>query len=481
MHAQPEADQTLITAVFQTQRRTSLAWRTSPAQDRIVRIRRLCDVLLANREALYEAFEADFRKGRDDVDAHELLPVLAEAQHTINHLRRWMKPRRAGPTLISATTSAWLEPQPKGRVLIIAPWNFPLNLSMGPLVSALAAGNTVIVKPSEMTPHVSGLLGRLLAHVFRPDEVALFEGGVATSEALLQLPFDHVFFTGSPQVGKVVMAAAARHLSGVTLELGGKSPMIIDETADIERAARNVMWGKLINCGQVCLAVDHVYVHESVKEAFVAACVKALHEQHGPTAADIRRSLSLPRIVNRRHAERLAGLLHEAQQAGARVICGGEVDLDDHYVAPTLLDQVPPGARIRQEEIFGPLLPIIGYADLTQVIELINDQPKPLALYLWTNDRRHEQQLRQHTSSGGMCINHCILHSQHANLPFGGVNNSGMGSAHGHWGFKAFSHERAVLRSWRWMLASLLVYPPMTPFKRRVMAVMLRLMRWRMG
>lgn len=476
-----ESDPALISTVFEAQQRTALAWRVSTPPERMDRIRRLCDTVLANRQALYEAFRADFRKGPDEVDSHEILPVLSEAQHTMAHLRRWMKPRRAGTTLLAATNTAWIDMQPRGRVLIIAPWNFPMNLCFGPLVSALAAGNTVILKPSELTPHVSALMGRLVAQTFRPDEVALFEGGQATSTALLDLPFDHVFFTGSPRVGQVVMAAASRHLSSVTLELGGKSPMIVDETSDVRRAAENVMWGKLINSGQVCLAVDHVHVHASVKADFVAACVKVLQERYGATPSSIQAHPALTRIVNRRHAERLAGLLDDARQAGARVIVGGQVDLDDHYVAPTLLDEVPAHARILHEEIFGPLLPIMAYTDLAQLLSQINDRPKPLALYLWTSSRAHERLVRAQTSSGGMCVNHCVLHSQHAGLPFGGVNHSGLGNAHGWWGFKAFSHERGILRSWRVMLASLMAYPPVTPFKRRAMTMMLRLTRWRMG
>lgn len=479
--ASAEADAALIAAVFHAQKRTALAWRVSTAAERTGRIRRLCDAMLANREALYAAFEADFRKSRDEVDSHELLPVLAEAQHAVAQLRRWMAPKAVWPTLLTLTTTAWIEMQPKGRVLIIAPWNFPVNLSLGPLVSALAAGNTVVLKPSEMTPHVSTWLGRVLAQTFRPDEVALFEGGLPTSQALLDLPFDHVFFTGSPTVGKAVMAAASRHLAGVTLELGGKSPMIVDETADLRLAAENLMWGKLVNSGQVCLAVDHVYVHESVKQVFVAACVEVLHARYGATPAEIQRHPALSRIVNRRHAERLAGLLDDARRAGARVVCGGQVDLDDAYVAPTLLDHVPPQARVLHEEIFGPLLPVIGYTDLAQVIHEINERPKPLALYLWTRSQANARQVREHTSSGGMCVNHCILHNQHGRLPFGGVNHSGLGSAHGHWGFKAFSHERAVLRSWRFMLARLAAYPPVTPFKRRLMQLILAVTHWRVG
>ncbi|HEX5371425.1 MAG TPA: aldehyde dehydrogenase family protein [Aquabacterium sp.] len=476
-----EADPARLQAVFASQQATALAWRTSTAAERIARIQRLVRALMDHREALYEAFAVDFRKSTVEVDSHELLPVLAEAQHAVSHLGRWMRPRPVWSTLISATNSAWLEVQPRGRSLIIAPWNFPLNLSLGPLVSALAAGNPVILKPSEMTPQVSAVMARIVEQAFEPHEVALFEGALATSQALLALPFDHVFFTGSPQVGKAVMAAASQHLASVTLELGGKSPMIVDESADLRRAAENIMWGKLINSGQVCLAVDHVFVHERVKEALIAQCLAVLREGWGHNDEAIRANPALTRIVNAHHTLRLARLLDGARAQGARVLCGGQVDLQDCYVAPTLLDQVPDHARIMQEEIFGPLLPIVGYRSLDEVIERINRGPKPLALYMWSSRHEHIQAVKARTSSGGMCINHCVLHSQHGNLPFGGVNHSGQGASHGRWGFMAFSHERAVLKSWRLMLARWLTYQPMRPWKHQALRGIMRWLQWRVG
>ena len=306
--------------------------------------------------------------------------------------------------------------------------------------------------------------------------MALFEGALPTSQALLELPFDHIFFTGSPAVGKLVMAAAAKHLTSLTLELGGKSPTIIGETADLRLAAETLMWGKFLNGGQTCVAPDYVYVHTSVKNAFMAECRKVLQSRYGATAVEQKRSADLTRIVNRRHTERIAALLSDATARGAAVQAGGEVDIADCYIAPTLLDQVPPDARIMEEEIFGPVLPVLAYSDLDTVIAEINARPKPLALYVWSQDRKEVEKILMRTSSGGACVNHCVMQFAHGELPFGGVNNSGIGSAHGYHGFKAFSHERAVLRASPLMLVKLF-FPPYTKVRRRIIRSTVDLLR----
>jgi aldehyde dehydrogenase (NAD+) len=346
-----------------------------------------------------------------------------------------------------AGNSAQIRYEPRGRCLIISPWNYPVNLTFGPLVSAIAAGNTAILKPSELTPHLAAAMAKFVREVFADDEVALFEGDATVSQALLELPFDHIFFTGSPAIGKVVMAAAAQNLTSVTLELGGKSPTIVDESADLDLAAQNILWSKYTNNGQTCIAPDHVYVHEQVKDAFVARCRAMLEKAYGTDEASQRTSPYLARIVNRRHAERVKDLLDDATSRGARVLVGGTTSVADHFVAPTLLDNVPTEARITSEEIFGPLLPIYGFRDLEAVIRRINAAPKPLALYVFSRSDDNIERVMRQTTSGGACINHTVVQYLHGRLPFGGVNNSGIGSAHGHFGFRAFSHERAVVRS----------------------------------
>ncbi|OGB26931.1 MAG: aldehyde dehydrogenase [Burkholderiales bacterium RIFCSPLOWO2_02_FULL_57_36] len=456
-----EADPQHMKAIFDAQQETALRWRESTASERIARIKKLREAMLAQREALHEAFALDYRKSPTEVEASELLPVMDEMRHAIGRLKRWMKPRRVWPTSTMLGTFGSVQHQPRGRVLIIAPWNYPLSLCFGPLVSALAAGNTAIIKPSEMTPAVSALMGRIIGEVFPTSEVAMFEGSLPTSQALLDLPFDHIFFTGSPVVGKIVMAAAARNLTSVTLELGGKSPTIVDETANITLAAETLMWGKFLNAGQSCVAPDYVYVHESVKSAFIAECQKVLRSRYGATAADQKQNSDMTRIVNQRHTQRVNALLSDAVSRGATVHAGGEVDLAQCYIAPTLLDGVPADSLIMEEEVFGPVLPILGYTDLDQIIARINAQPKPLSLYIWSRNKKHIDKVLTRTSSGGACVNHCVMQFVHGGLPFGGVNNSGIGNSHGHFGFKAFSHERAILRSSPLMLVKLF-FPPFT-------------------
>lgn len=471
-----DSDPQRMREVFDSQRETALRWRESTAAERIARIKKLRAAMLAQREALYQAFMQDYRKSPSEVEATELLPVMDEMRHAISRVKRWMKPRKVWPTATMFGTAGATQYQPRGRVLIVAPWNYPLSLCFGPLVSALAAGNTAIIKPSEMTPAVSGLMGRIIREVFPESEVALFEGALATSQALLEFPFDHIFFTGSPAVGKIVMAAAARHLTSVTLELGGKSPTIVTPSANLQLAAETLMWGKFLNAGQTCIAPDYVYVHETVKQAFLAACRKVLESRYGASAAEQKRNLDLTRMVNPRHAQRVAALLTDATSRGATVLAGGEADVAQCYIAPTLLDRIPADAMIMQEEIFGPLLPILDYAQLDQVIADINLRPKPLALYVWGRDRQEIDKVLARTSSGGACVNHCVMQFAHGALPFGGVNNSGIGSAHGYHGFLAFSHERAVLRSSPLMLVKLF-FPPFTKLRRRIIRGAVDLLR----
>jgi aldehyde dehydrogenase (NAD+) len=475
--ASAEANPRAIGAAFDSQLATAIAWRTSTATDRIARIKRLRAAMLAEQANLYAAFMADYRKPQLEVDLSELMPVLDEMRHAISQLKGWMKPTTVWPTATMLGTKAEVRYQPRGRVLIIAPWNYPLSLCIGPLVSALAAGNTAIIKPSEMTPAVSKVMARIVAQVFGAHEVALFEGSLPTSQALLALPFDHIFFTGSPAVGKVVMAAAAKHLCSVTLELGGKSPTIVDESADLGLAAEALMWGKFLNNGQTCVAPDYVFVHASVKDAFIGRCREVLAQRYGDNAEAQKASPHLTRVINRRHTERVAALLSDAMSKGAVLHSGGEVDAEQCYIAPTLLDNVAPESHIMEEEIFGPLLPILAYTDLNEVIAAINAAPKPLALYVWSRKEANIEQMLERTSSGGACVNHCVAHFAHGNLPFGGVNNSGIGSAHGYFGFKAFSHERAVMRH-SWFMSVKMFFPPYTGLRKKMMGMTLDFLRF---
>ena len=459
-----ETSPAVIDALFAGQAARVLALRKSSAAERSARLARLLDALMARREAFAAAFAKDLGKPAVEVDLTELLPVIDDIRHAQKHLKRWMRPQRVAPTLVTLGTKARIVYQPRGRCLIIGPWNYPVSTLVGPLVSAVAAGNTAILKPSEFTPNVNAVIGEIVAEVFEPAEVAMVEGAIETSTHLLALPFEHVFFTGSPAVGKVVMAAAAKHLASVTLELGGKSPVVVDASADLRHAAEHVMWGKLVNAGQTCVAPDHLYVHRSVMDRFVALCREVLAERFGADAAAVAASESLGRMVHSRHAQRVVALVDDAVAQGARVLAGGAHDAQRRYVAPTLLAEVPDAARIAQEEIFGPVLPIAPFDSLDEVIARINAAPKPLALYLWSRDAGAVEQLRSETSSGSFCVNLCLQQYAHQNLPFGGVNNSGIGNAHGFFGFKAFSHERAVLAGGPFSALKLL-FPPYTPGK----------------
>lgn len=437
-----------VEQLFAAQQTFALALRASSAAQRIAKIKRLKQLLWQRRGDVQRACHADFRKPAAEVDITEILPVLHEANNAMRHLRQWMRPRRVRPTRLTLGNSGSIRHEPRGVCLLISPWNYPINLTLGPLVSAIAAGNTVIVKPSEMTPHCAALLQELIAAVFEPAEVAVVQGGVNTTQRLLAKPFDHIFFTGSPAVGKIVMRAAAEHLASVTLELGGKSPAIVDASADVAKAARSIVWAKFANSGQTCIAPDYVYLHAAVYDAFIAAAQTALRKLYG-SADNMAANADYCRMVNRRHFERVTALLDDATAQGATLIHGGATDAGDHFIAPTLIAQVPATARIMHEEIFGPVLPLLRYDDGDTMLAAVNRQPKPLALYLYARDNAVIDHVLAHTSAGGSCVNTALIQYMHGNLPFGGVNNSGFGNAHGHWGFKAFSHERAVVRERR--------------------------------
>jgi aldehyde dehydrogenase (NAD+) len=487
-----------LEAVFERQQATALAWRRSTAAERRARLRRLQRVLLAHRAALFEAMRADLGKPEVEVQTTELLPLLSEIRAARRHLGRWMAPRKVRPTALMLGTSSRIQPEPRGRSLIIAPWNYPLSLSLGPLVSALAAGCPAIVKPSEVAPQVTGVVARIVAEAFEPDEVAVFEGDAAVSTQLLALPFDHIFFTGSPRVGRIVMTAAARHLASVTLELGGKSPTIVDASSDIEAAARVIAWAKFTNCGQTCVAPDHVVVHESVRDAFVAALKQATNELYGAGIEQQKNGGALGRIVSAPHLARLRDLVQQAQQCGARLLYGGGIDAAARFMQPTLLDvdgveaahadrrgAGAPGRaagaagavsqlRLMDEEIFGPVLPIQTYRDLDAVIAAINQRPKPLALYFWSRTPAAIDAVLRGTSSGGACINHCMIQFAHGNLPFGGVGASGFGRAHGIFGFEAFSHMKPVLSAR--LIVGKPFFPPYTAARRRLINVVMKLL-----
>jgi aldehyde dehydrogenase (NAD+) len=342
-------------------------------------------------------------------------------------------------------------------VLVIAPWNYPFQLAIAPAIAAVAAGNTVLLKPSEVAPHTSALIARWLPRYVDASCIRVIEGGVSETTKILEQRFDHIFYTGNGVVGRIVMTAAAKHLTPVTLELGGKSPCIVDRTADLDVAARRIVWGKFYNAGQTCVAPDHVLVEESVHDALLNRMVATLRSFYGD---DPQASADYGRIINGRHHARLLRLL---EQSGT-VVCGAEHDASDRYIAPTILKDVPLESAVMGEEIFGPILPVLSVPNVDAAIRIINDRPKPLALYIFSSDERTQQRVIERTSSGGMAINHVWLHLAVPGLPFGGVGESGMGAYHGRHGFETFSHRRGVLKK-PTMVDPDLLYPPYTATK----------------
>ncbi|MDZ7909131.1 MAG: aldehyde dehydrogenase family protein [Gemmobacter sp.] len=402
---------------------------------------RLADGIRRAEPQIVAALAQDLGRNASETALVEILPLLQEIAHARRNLGRWMRPRRLRTGLSGLGTRALLMTEPKGTCLILAPWNYPFVLALGPLVSCLAAGNGAIIKPSELAPASAALIAGLVADAVDPDLATVIEGDKTMAERLLALPFDHIFFTGSPEVGRVVMAAAARHLASVTLELGGKSPCIVGPGADLDQAARWIVFGKFVNAGQTCIAPDHVLVHDSQQDGLRAALRRAVERAYpgGLAARD------LGAIVSDSHTARLTGMLGEALAEGARLVCGGAAR--NRRIAPTIVEAMPEGCTLDRAEIFGPILPLIPYSDLDQALARINDRPKPLAIYVFDRDKAMIDRVLRETSSGAVGVNLTMLQFSNPRLPFGGIGTSGLGAAHGEWGFRAFSHEKPVLRN----------------------------------
>lgn len=463
-----------IQRIFELQKKRALELRTSTAKDRIQKLKKLREAIFKYQRKVEIAIFHDFRKSHEEVAITEILPVISEINDAIRHLKTWMKPKKVEtpPTLLGASSRILYEP--KGVCLIIGPWNYPFHLAMAPLVASIAAGNTNIIKPSEFTPETSRVTRELLDSIFDEAEVAVIEGDASASLALTELPFDHIFFTGSTGVGKIIMERAAKHLTSVTLELGGKSPVILDETANVESAAERIMWGKFVNAGQTCVAPDYLLIHESKLDSFIQSSKKSLNQFFGEVGPEFKKSQDFCRIINDRNFQRVVSYIQDAKDHGAKIALGGNFSSDERFISPTILTHVTLDSKIMNDEIFGPLLPVITYRNLDDAIHVINSKDKPLALYIFSSKSSHIEKILKHTSAGGTVINDVMIHLVNANLPFGGVNHSGHGSYHGHFGFKAFSHERSVLKQAPFSVVKLM-YPPYSPFVRKVVALTMKL------
>ncbi len=460
-----------IQKIFESQLKNQYLVGASTAAERIVKLKKVIRAVEVDyKEDIRKACYKDLHKSIFEVDMTEIYPVLTEARHAIKYLKSWMSKEKVSTPLALTGSSSWVHYEPKGVCLIIAPWNFPFNLTFVPLISAIAAGNTVILKPSEHSTATSQLMAKMVADLFDENEVALVQGGIETSTDLLKLPFNHIFFTGAPSIGKVVMQAAAKNLTSVTLELGGKSPTIIDDTASIDAAARRTTFFKFINSGQICIAPDYIFVHESKKEEFVNKCKKYLNDFYGQNPKE---SSHYARMINTRHLDRVKGYLDESVKSGAKVILGGDSDSTQKYLSPTLVEKAPLDSPLMTEEIFGPILPIMTFKNLSEPIEYLKTQPKPLALYIYSNNKKNTDYILANTRAGGTAINNTGLHISNHDLPFGGDNNSGIGKCHGIYGFKAFSNERSVYKQ-TWPSILDFLSPPYVGWKQKMIDLTLK-------
>ncbi|MBV7477594.1 aldehyde dehydrogenase family protein [Pseudomonas sp. PDM31] len=432
-----------IERLFALQRASRVARKQEGADVRTAKLARLKDAIVARIPQIEQALYEDLRKTPNGGKGGEIASVLGELTTAIAHLEHWMAPKPVAQSSYLPNTAAHIQYEPRGVVLLLGAWNYPFALVMAPLVAIIAAGNSAIIKPNELQPASSKVIAELISSVFEEQDVAVVEGGIEVAESLQELPFDHVFFTGSPAVGKRVMVAAAQHLTTVTLELGGKCPAILDSAYDLKEAAAKVVGGRFNNAGQLCLSVDHVWVPRARHEEFctlLAAVVEQMFYVNGELNLE-----RLPRIVNTRNFERVLGYVEDARQRGARVLRGGQSEPESLTIHPTLLTDVPLDARIMQEEIFGPLLPVLAYDSLEDVVAQVDSTGKPLAVYIFSHDQAFVDQVLLGTSSGGVTVNHVMMHFVEKNLPFGGVNGSGMGRYHGHAGFLELSNARSVL------------------------------------
>lgn len=405
-------------------------------------LRTLKNLLTEHETELIQAVTADFGKSEFETYATEIGLLHTEINYALRKLEKWAKPKKVPSTKINFPSRNYIVPEPYGATLIISPWNYPIQLALLPLVGAIAAGNTAVIKPSEYTPHTSSALSTVIGNWFQEEYIAVAEGAIDTNKELLALDFDYIFFTGSTYVGKIVMKAASEHLTPVTLELGGKSPCIVDHTANLKIAARRIAWGKCVNAGQTCVAPDYLLIHSSVKKPFMDEFIKAVQSFYGDDPAQ---SPDYPRIVNTQHFKRLSNYL-----ANGHIISGGDSDSDELYISPTLLDDVSLDDPVMKDEIFGPVLPVLTFENIDEAIDIVHQYPKPLSLYIFTEDEQTEQLILSTCSFGGGAVNDVLIHLGNHHLPFGGVGNSGMGSYHGKTSFDTFSHYKSIIKKSTW-------------------------------
>jgi aldehyde dehydrogenase (NAD+) len=411
----------------------------------------LRDAIIKNEENIFSALKKDLNKPELETYFSEVIMLLQEIDYAIKNLKKWMKSKKIRSSMMLFPSKGYIYPEPYGLVLIMAPWNYPVQLLLTPLIGSISSGNCSILKPSEKSNHTSDLLAKIMTDNFDPSYVSIVEGGVEESSILLSQKYDYIFYTGNPTVGKIVMESASKYLTPVTLELGGKSPCIIDKDIDVKITAERIVWGKFLNAGQTCIAPDYLLVHKEVKNDLFVEMRKALERCYGNNP---KQSPDFARIINIYHFDRLSALLNEGN-----IITGGVTDKETKYIAPTIIDNISWESKIMQEEIFGPILPVIEFEYYDSIIKKINEREKPLALYIFSKNTDKQKKIVCETSSGGMTINDTLLHVSSKHLPFGGVGFSGLGSYHGYKSFDTFSHKKSILKRY-FFFDTKFKYPP---------------------
>tara|TARA_B100000768_G_scaffold176280_1_gene188797 strand:- start:2205 stop:3620 length:1416 start_codon:yes stop_codon:yes gene_type:complete len=453
-----EALKNQVSEVFALQREYFLNYmKSAPLSVRKTKLKELKKWILTHEDDICEAIHADFKKPYFETKISEIFPTVSAIRHALQNMENWSSTDSVEGGLGYLFTSSKVRKEPKGVSLVISPWNYPFMLALEPTISAIAAGCTVILKPSENTPHTSALLKKMAEEVFKPEDFAVFLGDYTVSQELLKNSFNHIFFTGSPQVGKTVMKAAAEHLTSVTLELGGMNPAVIDETAGLKDTAEKILWAKGMNSAQTCVSVNEMYVHESVKEKLVEAFMKAEKKLY-PKGYVQGEAMSV--LVNDHHYLNVKEMLIEALEKGAKVVFGGDTDDAHRWISPTIIIDVPKECRLRNEEIFAPVLVLTAYSDLDHVISEIQKKPIPLSAYIFSKSRKNQKKFLKRIQAGTICVNDTTIQFAQPNLPFGGHGNSGIGKAHGKFGFLEFTNLRAELRQRRGFTSAKLIYPP---------------------
>lgn len=451
-----------VAATFRRLAARAPALAQTTAAQRIAKIRRLMDALLAHRQEIYETGLKERGLSPPDMDG-ELVMLKFEADFIAANLVDWMTPKQAPPSLMTLGKKCYVRYEPKGMVLVLPSWNAPYVIGLLPTFGAIAAGNAVILKPSELAPHSSALIARIVREALPEGDVTVLEGGVETAQALLAQPFNHIFYIGNNTVGRIVMKAAADHFASVTLEMGGKNPSIVDKSADVEDAALKTSWGRMCNGGQACIAPDYVLVHESVAQRFTDALVREIKAMYDPRGEGFETNPEYPRIINARHFERIKNLVEDARAKGAKILCGGEYRAEDRYIAPTVIANVSGDMKLMKEEIFGPVIAIVPFKTREDVIRQISGRDKPLALYIFAKDRAEIDFYLSRTTSGSTVVNHNVIQSgTNPYLPFGGVNSSGIGRMVGFATFNEASNARAIVEEGPPVIDPRSMFPPLT-------------------